>query len=211
MICPELVKHAYVDLERYRLLSQDRQALILSWFEQARKMKDHQGTAGFEAFFCTWLAFNGWAACVTDENQDAEYIDALKRDIQLCKDFTAFIRNKTSPLAIASEEFANFWPIFDVRDLRKQNLHTPRANREETVNYYLEHGARSFAPKCGKRHRNAGQPLPIDWPHTLSALYQVRCNFFHGGKMLNSEEDQRIIVAANKTLLSFLEQGNYIV
>jgi hypothetical protein len=210
MICPELVKHAYVDQERYRLLSPAGRNLIFHWFEQARRMKDHQGTACFEAFFCTWLAFNGWAACVTDEDQDAEYIDALKRDIQLCQNFTAFIQDETSPLAIASVEFANFWPIFDVRDLRRRNLRASGANREDTIQYYLEHGARSFAPKCGKKHRDAGQPLPIDWPHTLSALYQVRCNFFHGGKMLDSEEDQRIIVAANKTLLSFLEQGRYI-
>src|SRR5689334_1327068 len=118
MICPELVKHAYVDQERFRLLSPDGRNLILRWFEQARAIKECQGIACFEAFFCTWLAFNGWAACVTDEDQDAEYIDALKRDIQLCRDFTEFIKDKTSPLAKASTEFANLWPIFDVRDLR---------------------------------------------------------------------------------------------
>ena len=210
MICSELVKHAYVDQERYRSLSSDGRDLIFRWFEQARQIKDHQGTACFEAFFCTWLAFNGWATCVTDEDQDGECIDALKRDSNLCQDFTACIRNTTSLLARASRELASFWPIFDVRDLRRRNLHAPGADRRDRVNYYLDHGAHSFAPRCGKKHRDADQPFPIDWPHTLMPSIRYGATSFMGGKGLDSEEDQRILIAANKTLLSFLEQGHYL-
>jgi len=35
--------------------------------------------------------------------------------------------------------------------------------------------------------------VPIDWPHTLSAIYQVRCNLFHGYKGVYSENDISIV------------------
>jgi hypothetical protein len=83
----------------------------------------------------------------------------------------------------------------------------PGENREKMVSRYLEQGNVLFAPQCSKRHRDAGEKIPIDWPHTLAAVYRVRCNFFHGEKALSSEMDQQIVSCAYKTLLYFFQRG----
>jgi len=44
-------------------------------------------------------------------------------------------------------------------------------------------GAQKFAPACWKRHRDAGESVPIDWPHTLAAVYQF-AQLVHGHKPL---------------------------
>lgn len=151
------------------------------------------------------------ASCVTDCDYDAAYIDALKRHTRLREDFTALTADEASPLAVETAQFAKFWPVFNTKELRARNVFAAVANtREEAIHYYLQHRIYSYSPRCWQKHNGFDQPLPIDWPHTLSALYQVRCNFFHGGKMLNSEGDQQIVFAAYMTLLTFLEQGRYL-
>lgn len=215
VVCEELprINHRiHVDFSQYRsYLHHGGQKIITEWFQRASEMKESRGSTCFEAFFDTWVAFNGWAVCITNEDRDSLYIKALVHEPRLCQDFAHFTNAHASPLALASAQFASFWPIFDVRKLRSPEMHErPRDSREDTITYYLEHNITSFAPRCAKRHRDNGEPIPIDWPHVLVALYQVRCNFFHGGKMISSEEDQLIVASAYKTLLFFLEQGRYI-
>ncbi len=229
MICQELLNSQYsgvsVRFERYRMLPQEEGDLISDWFVRSWKMRESQGKACFEAFFFAWIAVNGWATCVTkwDEN-DRGYLNALMRNSKLCQDFTEFAAEWESPLASAVKQFAGFWPIFDVRSLRRLRLSKcPDETREEMSSRYSEqsgvqfappragrHREVQFAPQCAKRHREAGEQIPVDWPHTLAALYQVRCNFFHGEKALSSEMDQQIVACASRTLLSFFQQGEYI-
>jgi hypothetical protein len=47
--------------------------------------------------------------------------------------------------------------------------------------------------------------VPLDWSHTLAALYRVRCNLFHGEKARGSENDRVVVARAHETLLAFLE------
>lgn len=216
MICQELLNSQYsrvsVRFERYRMLPPEGRELISDWFVRSWEMRESQGKACFEAFFFAWIAVNGWATCVTewDEN-DSGYLDALKRNAKLCQDFTKFAADRESPFVDAIKQFAAFWPIFKDQSLRRSGIsRRPGENREEMVSRYLEQSDVRFAPQCAKRHRGAGEEIPIDWPHTLAALYQVRCNFFHGEKALSSEMDQQIVSCAYKTLLSFFKQGKYI-
>jgi hypothetical protein len=55
---------------------------------------------------------------------------------------------------------------------------------------YLDAGARKCEPQCYLEH----DAVPLDWGHTLAALYRVRCNLFHGEKARSSEND-RVVVA----------------
>jgi len=178
--------------------------LIEGWFQRSWDMLDCQGDNCFEAFIYAWIAFNGWAACVTDLDQDYKYIDALKRDPTLCQKFSELADDHDSPFVKCAVQFAELWPIFDARSLRRQNLILPhQASRRSVIDYYLSQGLDWFEPRCWKKHKDAGESIPVDWPHTLAALYKVRCNLFHGQKSAHSEMDQQIVSLAFRTLAYF--------
>ena len=44
----------------------------------------------------------------------------------------------------------------------------------------------------------------MHWPHTLQALYQIRCNLFHGEKGAHMECDREIVDFALRAMLPFL-------
>jgi hypothetical protein len=231
MSCSELLRNNYdrlqVDCTRYQSLPPEGKDVISGWYKRAWEMRDCQGKDVFEAFFYLWIAVNSWAVCVTDCDVDAGCVDALRRDSQLNKGFADLVNQHESPFAQSLEKFAAFWPIFDVRSLSRRGIDTYSRidkDREKIVDDYLQKLEGTFAPPCGKkrersvpfapqcskRHREEKQSIPKDWPHTLSALYQVRCNFFHGSKALSSEMDQHIVASAYTTLLHFFQQGYYI-
>lgn len=68
---------------------------------------------------------------------------------------------------------------------------------------YIDAGAREFEPHCYLEHDH----VPLDWPHTLVALYRVRCNLLHGEKSRSSENDQQMVEAAFTILLAFVEEA----
>ena len=70
---------------------------------------------------------------------------------------------------------------------------------------YVDAGAREFAPSCYVEH----EQVPLDWGHTLAALYRVRCNLFHGEKARSSENDQLVVSAAYETLRAFLDESGF--
>jgi hypothetical protein len=51
---------------------------------------------------------------------------------------------------------------------------------------------------------------PLDWGHTLAALYRVRCNLFHGEKARNSENDRLVVSAAYDTLHAFVDEARLL-
>jgi hypothetical protein len=71
------------------------------------------------------------------------------------------------------------------------------------VDYYLAHNV-TPAPSCYVWHVTKRQPCPLDWKHTLAAIYQVRNNLFHGEKAGHSTVDKAIVSAAANTLMPFL-------
>jgi hypothetical protein len=112
------------------------------------------------------------------------------------------------------------WPVFEVQRLRRQGVDLryedetlTREDRREVVGSYLSHpnaDALRFEPQCWRRHRDAGERAPLDWPHTLAALYRVRCNLFHGEKARHSEMDQRIVASGFRVLIQFLDNTDYL-
>jgi hypothetical protein len=208
MTCPELLRSNLdpvpIHCSHYFNLHPQGHALIYGWFQRSWRMIDCQGDNCFEAFSYAWFAFNGWASCVTDLDDDYKYIDALKRDQALCQKFSDLAANPDSPFGNYALQFAKLWPIFDAKSLRRQQLIPPyRASRSSVVDYYLSQGINLFEPRCWKRHKDAGESIPLDWPHTLAALYKVRCNLFHGQKSAHSEMDQQIVSLAFHTLAYF--------
>jgi hypothetical protein len=215
MTCPELIdpqrSMALIRFERYTRLHREGRSLIQKWFRRSMDMWDCQGEECFEAFCFLWFAFNAWATCVSSIDIDRAYIAALMRNQAIGDDFERLCAIPDSRLASQAAQFAKFWPIFEVRSLRRQGIARPftsATEREEIIRQNFSLGMLRFDPPCGKRHMDAGEHMPIDWPHTLSALYRVRCNLFHGEKAPDSEIDQQIVSSAFHTLLSFLEMAD---
>jgi hypothetical protein len=207
MICPEIqgrVRNpAPVVRQRYSELHPEGKRLIAGWFNRANAPRAGDGDL-FEAFIYAWIAMNAWGACVTGEDKDRRYVVALAGDRGLGREFSE-LRANDPEFEQAVLLFAGFWPIFRVTDLRKHHLlhRWPGGDRDRQVDYYLSGGATEVAPECSLRHRRAGE-RPDDWAHTLSAIYRVRCNLFHGEKSAHSEMDRGIVAAAFDVLTRFI-------
>lgn len=69
-----------------------------------------------------------------------------------------------------------------------------------------------YSPSCWEEHaeQNGDIEIPVDWPHTLRAIYTVRCNLFHGDKSRTSENDRNLVYKAFRVLATFLREGNYL-
>ena len=211
-VCPELLgrtnssrgrsrrQQVSVDFSRFERLPEEGRWLIREWLRKAEQEENP-----FEQFIFTWLAFNGWAECVTESNADREYLRALMQNTRLQMAFESLKQNQDFLKLV--EEFAGFWPIFKVRDLRRLGIRrwqTPIGHRRRLIQEYLENGATKFEPQCWQRHVQ-NHERPIDWAHALAALYQIRCNLFHGEKDLLSEMDYRIVQVAFGVLFQFLK------
>jgi hypothetical protein len=132
-------------------------------------------------------------------------------DKRMCDDFLRLLSDSPTSVGSHAADFAQHWPIFEVKELRRRGIvRFSEGDRDTVVNSYLASGARRFEPPCWKRHRDAGEPVPLDWPHTLTALYRVRCNLFHGEKAAHSEIDQRVVSSAFRTLLHFFSAAGYL-
>jgi hypothetical protein len=153
----------------------------------------------------------GGGACITERDEDYLYLDALKRDQTLYQDFNRLVSIPESSLAFYAVQFAAQWPIFEVKPLRRSHIivsHEP--DRGAVIKRYFAAGATSFAPNCWKRHNDAKEQVPVDWPHTLGALYRVRCNLFHGEKAAHSEMDQQVVSSAFRTIVHFFRAAQYL-
>ncbi len=191
-----------VELHRFHALHQQGQRLVMSWFERAYQARGDEDEC-FEAFIFAWFAVNGWAACVTGRDRDADYIRALERSEELRERFTSLLAKDCGFSQVAGA-FHSLWPIFKAQDIRRSGHHLPaNLDRAGIVQHYLGEGLSVCAPECWVGHKAAGEPVPLDWPHTLAAIYRVRCNLFHGEKSAHSEMDRRIVLAAYKVLIGF--------
>jgi hypothetical protein len=185
--------------------------MVSGWFDRAWQARECRVEDSFEPFIFDWFALNGWAACVSGVDQDRAYLDALMCDRRMCEDFLRLVPDSGSPFGSRAADFAQRWPIFEVRELRRRCIISySEGDRDTMVNNYLSLGACKFQPQCWKRHRDAGEPVPLDWPHTLAALYRVRCNLFHGEKSSHSEIDQYLVSCAFRTLLHFFRAAGYL-
>ena len=199
-------KRQPVDFDRYGRLHDDGKALIRGWLERA--VAGPRDEPDFESFIYLWIAFNGWAACVTGEDADHAWRDGLAADPELNDLFAELVAEPT-PTAAAAGRFAELWPIFRVSDLRTRRIDYwagGYSSRAEMTQAYLDAGARKYEPQCYLEH----DEVPLDWGHTLAALYRVRCNLFHGEKARGSENDRVVVARAHEALLAFLEASGLL-
>lgn len=189
-----LNKHNWLHPEGYRL--------IKGWFDKAWAQRDDDEPI-FESFIFAWFAVNSWAACVTGEDGDRIYVQRLSRDAGLQRRFKKLL-DENAQFKNAVQSFHGMWPIFKAQQIRRAGVQAgPELSRQDVVAHYFDAGVTEFAPACWLDHRSAGEAVPINWAHTLEALYRVRCNLFHGEKSAHSEMDRAIVRAAFDTLVLF--------
>ena len=163
---------------------------VRSWVEHA----SHEAQAGnhLSAFVHLWIPFNAWAAAVVKERGAAEndwqLVQALGFDDPMSSKFRDLI-SREAPFQDNVKQFRDLWPVFKVRALQEKGLGSSREHKsrdEYRKDCLSKLTDKDYQPRCFKNH--AGSELPIDWPHTLAAIYQVRCNLFHGGKTFEDED-----------------------
>ena len=161
----------------------------------------------FEGFIYLWFALNGWGACVAEADTDRQWVEAVAGDLGLSEMFRE-LQERDRRFREAASAFAQLWPIFRSSEIRRrQILVPPKHSRRERVGAYFDNNLTGFQPSCWKRHD--GQP-PVDWAHSLKAIYRVRCNLFHGEKTLDSENDRVIVQASYDILALFLDEGKLL-
>ena len=185
---------------RFQELHQEGRKLIQSWAERAAAQFDCAERDSFEPFIFGWIALNGWACCVTAEDRDSDYLDALLLDADLNREFQELL---ATDLLAAADEFQSTWPIFSSKDIG-YNVEWG-GTREQVIERYMTiNPPPGRKPACAFLHRERGEEVPVDWAHTLSAIYQVRCNLFHGYKGVYSENDVLIVSRAFRVLVRVL-------
>jgi len=201
---------------RFRDLSPDGRHLIAGWASRAdRTLAAGTGEAPnrggaqrssrneFEAFIYAWISFNGWASCCCDEDRDRVLINVLRSDERVTAHFDALV-DFNPAVANALGKFRSLWPIFRANDVRSgidTAVTTESASgRVGLVTYYTNNFPQARrSPDCHIRH--GGESIVPDWAHTLEALYQVRCNLFHGTKSADAAADREIVAAASAVLV----------
>jgi len=148
--------------------------LIASWFGRAWDKRDAAGEDAFEPFIYCWFSVNAWAACVTNQDRDAEIMKRLIASEGLITKFNKLHADDAEFAAVA-DEFAGWWPIFEVKSLRQADIRPPESgSRRDVVDYYLSQSASRFEPQCWQQHGEKRTPVPCDWPHTIAAIYRVQ-------------------------------------
>lgn len=193
----------------YQLHEQSRQ-LVNGWFQKAIERDNAPPEESFEPFIFAWFAVNAWAACVMNCDQDSLIIKKLIQEKSLNEKFDRLLKDD-SEFHSRAASFSECWPIFEVKTLRRLGVNrSEELSRREIVNRYLDASANKFEPRCWEKHNDAGEKCPCDWPHTISAIYRMRCNLFHGEKSPYSLIDQRIVQSAFRVLIDFFRKAEVL-
>jgi len=109
-----------------------------------------------------------------------------------------------------AEKFRALWPIFSDKDIHRSGVLAqipPGLARPDRIPIYLAHRYQyrgrlrriNYCPPCADDH-GSPEKIPLDWAHSLSAIYQVRCNLFHGYKGIDVSDDIEIVSSAYEVL-----------
>jgi hypothetical protein len=188
-----------VNFELFEMANPQGQQLVLRWHERAKDAGNGQYHDSFDAFTRLWFGFNNWAMRVTEADSDANMIRALAESSAL-NDAFARLFEESNEFRTYAAAFAKFWPIFNVKDLRKKNMRYmfQELDRPAYVKKLL--AARVKYEPPGKFDK-----LKPKWAEAIRAIYQVRCNLIHGEKG-DSSDDYNIVEGAYRTLLNFIDR-----
>ena len=181
----------------------DIRQLIFGWFISSKEQH-----SPFDAFRDLWQSLNEWAKLVTRQRRDRYWVDALMLDTKAQQVF-ALLASDNEEFLFTAKNFQRWWPIFDAETINERRLRWNIEHRDKARKYYMRHKV-SYSPPCWERHFQNEGSIPLDWPHTLSALYQVRNNLIHGAKN-KSEINSKIVEDAYRVLFAFLDKGNWLL
>jgi hypothetical protein len=191
-----------VNFRDFDELQHDGRRLIQSFADRSRDRAACRPEDSFEPFIFGWIALNSWASCVTGSEEERAYLKALMLDIELNRRFDSLL--EATDFQTVLGHFRELWPI--LRPLPQARIPAASASRQERILQVLNDPRRDsrFRPGCASRHYKAGERIPMDWAHALSAIYQVRCNLFHGSKSLHSDVDTQIVFNSFRVLVHVL-------
>jgi hypothetical protein len=94
---------------------------VFALHQKARSAAKRQHHDSFDAFMRLWMGFNQWAMRVTEADFDADMIRRLAESPGLNRAFAELLAGDRE-MQTYVKVFAAFWPIFNVKDLRKKGL-----------------------------------------------------------------------------------------
>ena len=187
-----------IDFGRFGQMGNEK-ALVMGWFNLSRNRQ-----SPFDAFRDLWQAFNEWAKVVTSQRRDSVWIDVCMLSSHLQELFVQ-LRDGGS-FGEDAKKFQQWWPVFDADKINRERLRWLVTPRDKAIAYYFQHGV-PFSPPCWRRHLLANDSDDfLDWPHTLSALYRVRNNLFHGSKSMRKGNSD-MVKSAYEVLYRFIYEG----
>lgn len=183
--------------------------LITGWLDAAWAQRDCSQENSFEPFVYAYLSLAGFLNCATPFDQDRQALGALVLSDELPG------RRVFARLVAENPEFAEkvrslyeLFPIFSVRDVPFElgdwlNRDRSRAaRRTQILDALAADGCkRGYEPRCWLHHQGEHNSVPVDLAHTMFAIYQVRCNLFHGKKGFHDHWDQRVVHTAFQVLV----------
>lgn len=154
-------------------------------------------------FIALWMSFNGWLACVSGKERDADMISVACDNLALQEEF-ARLMSESERFRQNVNKFSDYWPIFKASQLlqvfKSQGI-DPYIDRPERIRIGVENGV-VRAPRDWEAGRD------IVWRDLISVIYRVRCNLFHGSKRLDNDADQSIVHLSFLTLSDFIAGAN---
>jgi hypothetical protein len=152
-------------------------------------------------FSYVWMSFNAWLNCVSGEVQDAKMIKAASTDPRM-NDLFSEVREEDGEFRERINEFAEWWPIFSVQDVRRYGGPNAPYEFQRRDDFYNAHRADRRLRRRPDGWVSGRTPR---WPDLLAACYQVRCNLFHGDKSIHNQGDREIIKGAERCLSGFIQ------
>ncbi|AWN24259.1 hypothetical protein DKM44_14335 [Deinococcus irradiatisoli] len=137
---------------------------------------------------------------MTDQDRDSVWRGRLAEDPHLQQVFDELL-DTSAEFRRQLEQFVSFWPIFEVRDIRRRYPQY-RQDRTPETRAQLIPELRARGINHDPQNWNSGDE--VNWRATIFALARVRNNLFHGDKAADDLVDQGIVHAALHTLVLFM-------
>lgn len=152
----------------------------------------------FMAFVYRWMGFNGWMSAVTLGDSDREIIDALAAAPRLIDGYDQ-LTARDAAFAEAVTAFAAMWPVLNAKSVRAKLGYAA----------FNHHDRPALLALCAANNvrqqprRWMARSVP-SWEQLLRAIYQVRCNLFHGEKSPQAFRDDELVTGSDKILARFI-------
>lgn len=220
--CPDIVQASWLDADRV-----ERQQFKYSFGTWARELAQHGADLEIlepmNSLVSLWIPFNSWLAQTIADSEkseiDSALVNAAGRDHALSGRFNQLLQ-VDQDFRERAERFRSYWPIFRVRWLIENGISAWGYQRDNqgrvmerdayrTLCFSKNPKPNNYRPHCYLQHQDAksftppgGDPtkVPLNWAHTINAIYQVRCSLFHGGKSFVNSRDLELTKLAYQIL-----------